>query len=179
MAETIHFDRASYLGGHRSLAVSSPLGCRITVDEQAISAVDLVTLSSVTIAWDEVERLEVVGANTGELRTSPSATLFLGLVGLAMQERKWTTCIAITLTSGAPVGFLVADYTSQSLRAQLARVKPAAQLLDQPPTTAGPRWQYHTASLDELDELGALGWEAVGVFVVGEAPHALMKRIAG
>lgn len=91
------------LPGRPPLSAGSPLDCRLKVTDDVISAVDEVSLSSVEIRWEEVASLDVLGANEGELRTSPSATLFLGLVGLAMQQRRWTACLAIELTSGAPV----------------------------------------------------------------------------
>jgi len=40
----------------------------------------------------------------------------------------------------------------------------------------GSAWEYCTVELDELTELGAIGWEAVGVFVLDNSPRALLKR---
>lgn len=184
---------ADYLGGMPGFTTAKPVPGRLRVTEDEfvfdVHGESLERLFGVR--WSEVNGWECGGANEAT-RTSSAGRVFAGavvggtfgaLVGAAMKKTSFSALLALELQSGDVVGFVVHGTTPIALAGSI-RAIPAAQAVEHAVATgaSGPAsvvsrgWSHQVVELAQLDDVGADGWEAVGVWVDNGVVRVLCKR---
>ena len=184
------FDCA-YLGGHHESAPTQPMVGQLALrdTELRFEVISEYAETFFSLRWTEVTSWSIDGSNAATSTTSSGRVLAGALIaglpgaligGLAQRERY--NSVLIIDTERDHIGFAIKDLPPVAVDATMRRFPAAAELANRTsPTTstAAPapiEWSYLTTGLEQLDQAGREGWEAVSVWVDGGTPKALLKR---
>jgi hypothetical protein len=138
-----------------------------------------------SVSWAEVVAWDTEGANTARRRSTGGraavGALLLGvpgaIIGAASTKEEFEAVLAVEIAD-ATIAFLSRDRTPTAVAAMMRRIPEMAERKGADPTPqAVVEWQYHVATLEDLEVRGKEGWEAVGVWTdPAGIPQVLMKR---
>ena len=187
----LHFKNVDFLGTNRTTPSSRPSNGTLVVDDASLRFETLGEYleTLVRVQWQDVESWDVGGSETATRESAAGRVivggLALGLPGAilaaATTSRSYQTVLLVRRTNQDEFVFLFRDDSPNSVASRLQLSSVIRALRIDPGGASRPKrrpeqWQYVTASLAQLNELGLEGWEAVGVWSDPHGVTTLCKR---